>query len=620
MPQPPPPFAPPWHTQFYRDLARVRNPWKGQELLSLWQSSETSRTRAGTEPRILGRDPSRAAHMDLVDRSSKFLSSRRGTTREIKDKSNGSIERSASNVQNGSRGPRNIYPISFVNRYYRNTTIPDSASTYIIEPMSDEFALTEVPPRWRAFTHPDGALYFFNYEKRIYTDAYICEKSTFSEIEAFMECMENLKKSHSVNLEGSEIECVLELEPRDQGGFRWCYYFVNTSKRVLFWLHKFDLSYEPDFKEVRGVTCTAHIKHWMDSKYWTHWEMFPHGRNVPPDAVLDLTAILSHGAIDRITSDEAVITYSAEELINMLDLIKGITNSSGDSSQARDETEGSHEHDTRNTHAVCIVARLMTTFTIHRFRNFYGQHGARLSRDQAIYGPTPRRTALIYVFSPLLFGAPEAHLCSLEKIWVDSVMSYPHWSHFMERLKIEWSDFLLPATVLLSANVGFLAIPSVDENSGRGAAQIFSRISMTASMGSIILSLLLTRQNGHHLRLRETAYKVVRFLKSRKYPALGMEALAITYSLPYGLMLWAIITFSIAFSFECFLKHEPVATAAVAIIWIIIAALVGWCVYVGWERNDSSSLAAKVLRLFGINRSVRFRVTDLSDRDVSTIV
>ncbi len=54
------------------------------------------------------------------------------------------------------------------------------------------------------------------------------------------------------------------------------------------------------------------------------------------------------------------------------------------------------------------------------------------------------------------------------------------------------------STVLLNVNVAFLAIQSVDDSSakeGRSPAQISSYISVIASIGSIILGLLLIRKN-----------------------------------------------------------------------------------------------------------------------------
>lgn len=51
-------------------------------------------------------------------------------------------------------------------------------------------------------------------------------------------------------------------------------------------------------------------------------------------------------------------------------------------------------------------------------------------------------------------------------------------------------------TVILSANVAFLAIQSVDsQNSSRSPAQIASYISFVTSAGGVILGLLLLRQH-----------------------------------------------------------------------------------------------------------------------------
>ena len=68
---------------------------------------------------------------------------------------------------------------------------------------------------------------------------------------------------------------------------------------------------------------------------------------------------------------------------------------------------------------------------------------------------------------------------------------------------------ILQATVMLNANVAFLAIQSVDGNpdSYRSPAQISSYLSVIANVGSIILGLLLMRQN--RTKSRETAGEAV---------------------------------------------------------------------------------------------------------------
>jgi len=78
--------------------------------------------------------------------------------------------------------------------------------------------------------------------------------------------------------------------------------------------------------------------------------------------------------------------------------------------------------------------------------------------------------------------------------------------------------------VLLNANVAFLAIQSVDQISenqspDRSPAQIASYLSIIASIGSIILGLLLIRQN--RTKSRETADDVVSGIDSQSLPQHG---------------------------------------------------------------------------------------------------
>jgi len=67
---------------------------------------------------------------------------------------------------------------------------------------------------------------------------------------------------------------------------------------------------------------------------------------------------------------------------------------------------------------------------------------------------------------------------------------------------------------MLNANVAFLAIQSVDSSEGpyRSPAQISSYMSVVASIGSIILGLLLIRQN--RTKNRESVDDVVSLFAS----------------------------------------------------------------------------------------------------------
>ncbi len=154
-----------------------------------------------------------------------------------------------------------------------------------------------------------------------------------------------------------------------------------------------------------------------------------------------------------------------------------------------------------------------------RYVDHYGEPGAYLGPpelDGEIYNRL--RTLLISLLSPLLFFAPDSHHIVLHGILSNGVTK-ADWSAFIRKLGTEWQDFIinvrtdivnsranlthLQATVLLNANVAFLAIQSIDESSsdkGRSPAQIASYVSTILSVGSISLGLLLLQKYRHKNR------------------------------------------------------------------------------------------------------------------------
>lgn len=113
-----------------------------------------------------------------------------------------------------------------------------------------------------------------------------------------------------------------------------------------------------------------------------------------------------------------------------------------------------------------------------------------------------------------MFSASEDHLRRLQGVWIDGMMHRTVWKDIVKQLNEEWQEFVffvstdfqfdwtsiqlpLQATVVLNANVAFLAIQSVDieMNPYRSPAQILSYLSIIANIGSIIIGLFLKRQN-----------------------------------------------------------------------------------------------------------------------------
>lgn len=121
------------------------------------------------------------------------------------------------------------------------------------------------------------------------------------------------------------------------------------------------------------------------------------------------------------------------------------------------------------------------------------------------------------VVSWMLFCTPRSYLTRLEGAWLDDTVNTQMWRNFMGEVQEDWMDSITPVgvslsplelysmcaplqtAVILSANVGFLAIQSVDGSgfaeSTRSVGQVISYISTLLSIGNIIACTILVRQH-----------------------------------------------------------------------------------------------------------------------------
>ncbi|KAF9444237.1 hypothetical protein P691DRAFT_786995 [Macrolepiota fuliginosa MF-IS2] len=145
---------------------------------------------------------------------------------------------------------------------------------------------------------------------------------------------------------------------------------------------------------------------------------------------------------------------------------------------------------------------------------------------------------------------------------------------------------LIQAIVMLNVNVAFLTVQSIDQVTPpvrRRPDQIASYVSVVANMGSIITGLLLIKMN--RVRLQDTTSDAIRFINARSSKVLGLETLAIMYSLPFALLMWGMIAFVVAFCLNCFQDTTSVTRGVVGAACLLVAILVGWCVWVGWDKS-----------------------------------
>ncbi|KAH8987917.1 hypothetical protein EDB92DRAFT_1801044 [Lactarius akahatsu] len=235
-----------------------------------------------------------------------------------------------------------------------------------------------------------------------------------------------------------------------------------------------------------------------------------------------------------------------------------------------------------------------------RFLYFHGQDSARLERHKTVYThPDRERTLLITSLSPALFLAPESYLRELEKVWIDDVVFERDWRKFISGLLKEWEQLILSSTVVLSVNVGFLAIPGVivsNINSNNitstselviftSPAQIASCMSIVTSAGSVVIGLLLVRRNS--AKQNEDPAGASNYLFQITHRVFGLEPMAIVFSLPWALLMWSMVTFFVALSLFCFRTSNAPTRKFVAVTFAIVAALVGWCIRCTWGSSGA---------------------------------
>ncbi|KLO13357.1 hypothetical protein SCHPADRAFT_997460 [Schizopora paradoxa] len=476
--------------------------------------------------------------------------------------------RIAEPIHNTHRPPKKIKPCfpTLRNRYDRGVAVPRNEESWEFDPL-ETFTVHDVycDRRWSPNTHPEGQLYFSSARKdgqHLYlTEEHLYEQKHVDEMEQFIMEFERRLDTFGHKL-SEEFEIFVAFDECGEEG--WYYYCVDTARRCLFWIDRVDLTWMAE--TVGSVPTKAHLKYGLDYEYWIHVEHFPFHQTIPDSLIHDLLGVAIHQSVDSMTSLDSTVPFSKEETQQLVSLVKHL--------HTLKKTENSHGY------IVVAAARLMTILVNERFFHFAGQHGARLTRDQSIRGKESKRTYLIRLLSPILFYAPETHLTSLEKIWVDETIKAHPWKSFITRLEEDWIQYVLYSTVLLTADVSFLAVPNVMPNNGIPQGQaappavVATQISLIAAMGSIVVGLLLVRE--HRKKASESAQVAADFLRRRSHPNRGLEAMAILYSLPFALLMWGMGSFLVALGVICFVfaVNGLIPTILYAIVWGFVSLMI----------------------------------------------
>ncbi|KAF5329995.1 hypothetical protein D9611_010429 [Ephemerocybe angulata] len=538
-------------------------------------------------------------------------------------------------------------------RYKRGYVHPVVASqSHIIEPFKTSFHAPRAPEGWKVFVHPEGTRYFYCDSPEnpvpVLTEAWIYDQEIYTRLQDYMGQIFDYMKRNDIDFprppkptkkRGSKerktypqdiAPVVLVLEFRLTG--RIGYYFVSHTTQTLFWLDPFDFGYMLGEVHVEQTEWLVGLQ--MRSHYWYHNDLFPHLYELSERDLGEADDFVGYGIGDVVTS--AASTTEPRDL-NELKFMQGIVH----------RYEGKKWERRRMSHGERrVICRLLSEFYHERFINLYGERGARLNLTQSIhYSPHRRqkwveastlgqhkpwwtaifgsstssdtdssRSELVAVdadpvpdpavramaknslwmtlLSIVMFGSPTMHMRRLRDMTVDEIVSKHTLAKFAEKMVEEWRDITLYGTVVLTANVSFLTIQSVDsagaEGPKRSDEQRASYFSILASMGTIVFSLLLLRQHREAMNLS--------FVAHRSVSRWGLESLALMYALPFALLIWSMISFFASFAIMWFKAKDYVVIIMVAAACFIFFVFLLWAISAAYEKEPYESYAAKAAR------------------------
>ncbi|KAF8507527.1 hypothetical protein BU17DRAFT_100459 [Hysterangium stoloniferum] len=471
-----------------------------------------------------------------------------------------------------------------LSRRYADRECPTSASVPIHAgpPSSTRGRYADIPPGWEMHIHPEGQPYFITKWTEcpyfaVITENNVWEKDVATRVMDFVQLLfELLNALDHGDFNGSDVDLVVSVDmaqDKDQDS----YYFVHHERTSIFWLHDLPDG-DDDYPFRDSFTGYDHLQLKIRKLYWRHQEYFPH-RTVPDKWSTELISTLSFNVVDITTSPTHTCPYDRQTVDTILWSLKTIKEYHGLARTA-------------------IIGRVWAQIYEARFINYYGEPEARLHRKQiAIEGWATPHPLMKLVFLAL-FDAPSVQLSTLRELYSGKVLYAEGWQKCMGQLCESWGDMILQATVLLTgdrlsnvhlsskktnpcvlkANMGFLAVfNSTEQVVEENLAVTCSMASTLLSTASIVIGLLHVRKHKKFNRQQVTDSDEFLYRKSKSF--LDLQPLAILYSLPYALLMWAMVSFIAAILLYVFKSgvstHSEIILASLALslgvtlIWVI---------------------------------------------------
>ncbi|KAJ7827831.1 hypothetical protein B0H13DRAFT_1917454 [Mycena leptocephala] len=273
-------------------------------------------------------------------------------------------------------------------------------------------------------------------------------------------CVEQILQRPRVDwlLESENVDLVVDILSHDKDHIDCAYYFADHAERIIFWIDDFSMNKLTAWRAMPGITTATQIKRGLEIEYCC--------QGITKSSHVQCRWYAWYSSIvDSLATD---IESSGPPEVNDVDLVA--------IDKAWDVVIGL----VLNAH---VHRPLMRHAALSRFYYFNGESSARLDSSNSIYATLPGTSSLFC--SVLLFNSPLTHIKNINKMFKDGILNCKGWNDFTRSLRSEWQDTVLFGTLILNANVGFLAISSGTIMLHR-LAQTLSYISVFFGIGSIM--------------------------------------------------------------------------------------------------------------------------------------
>ncbi|KAH9045177.1 hypothetical protein EDB85DRAFT_2137274 [Lactarius pseudohatsudake] len=375
------------------------------------------------------------------------------------------------------------------------------------------------PEDWVAHTHPQGWVYFCHPKTHVVTNDDIRQPDILDVVERYL-------ATYPFSDLSDKMELLVPHDPQpDEHMFSL---IVNHESSMA--------GYSPkDVKVFEGIN-PDHVNK-RRRMYWNYLERHPNHFPLPSTVEQEAKDAIAWFYLDNLKDGpRSTVPFSKHECEDLLRAISQISSDSRDFSPGR----------------TAFFSWLLKVVWSSRVSEQYGQHTYTQWKDHYVErtpsGPLPTAPLPGHIQVPLTFII-NAFFFSIPKLYLEHLkaVSQYHgrlatvqdiWDKYTRQIVKEYQDFLLIATVLLSATVGLLAVPDIQSISrAAGIASVFS------SMGSMITGVFCLWRHQTNVKQSQS----FTYLHNAHQGILGLHGHAMVLSLPPVLLVWGIIAFAVGF-------------------------------------------------------------------------